>query len=133
MVTLPLYPASNNLEIMLSTSNVLLGNAELGPGEVPSANGLGEDDKPDEPGPAERFAWGEEENADGGGGEDERKGLPVLPDPEAMMVCVVGMFGFGVTDVIDDLDPWLVGMLTDTSPLGSSRALVGGGGDLLLP
>jgi hypothetical protein len=146
LVTFPLYPASNNREIMLSTSSVRL---KLLPDRllvVPSASGLGEVDKLDEPGPAERLAFGEVEKADGGGGEEERKGLLLFLSGElAVIVCVVGMLG--PVDEEDAFDPRLVMEPVVFKPRPSATAsrllpatlgssgddAVGGGGDLDRP
>lgn len=77
---------------MLSTSKVLL---KLVPdpevAEEPRARGEGEVDKEDEPGPAERFVVGDVENAEGGGGEADRKGFPPRSGEVAVIVCVVGI------------------------------------------
>lgn len=144
MVTFPLYPASNNREIMLSTSSVRLKLLPDGLLVVPSASGLGEVDKLDEPGPAERLAFGEVENADGGGGEEERKGL-LRSGELAVIVCVVGMLG--PVDEEDAFDPRLVMEPVVFSPRPSATAsrllpatlgssgddAVGGGGDFDRP
>jgi hypothetical protein len=133
-VTFPLYPASSNLEIMLSTSRVLLA-------EAPSASGLGDVDKLAlaDPGPAERFALGEVEKAEGGGGDEDLNGLLLLRSVEAMIVWVVGM----LVDTVEAFDPILpveVVVLrtaavpsTGGTPVESSGDAAVGGGDLLLP
>ena len=145
LVTLPLYPASRRREIILSTSSVRL---KLLPEvlDVPRASGLGDVDKLDEPGPAERLALGEVENEEGGGGEEDRKGLLLGRSGElAVIVCVVGMLGPPVEE--DAFEPRLV-----TEPVlfvprpsampsppatmldgSSGEEAVGGGGDLERP
>jgi hypothetical protein len=145
LVTFPLYPASKSREIMLSTSSV---RPKLLPDvlAVPSASGLGDVDRLDEPGPAERLARGEVEKGEGGGGDEDRKGLLLFRSGElAVIVCVVGMLGPAEEE--DAFDPRLVmepALLKLRPSATASRLLpatfessgddaVGGGGDFDRP